>query len=150
PGTRPKKGDRSALTLFASNATLSRGSGLSEKQLRRQMRELRLMGLLELKAPGGGRRRFGSRIGGVHSTFLVRLNKLPTHATVSDDALPYPCHEGDGMDANPSHERQGIEVHTPPTTGGTLSRVLRTTESKELRESMTARSTSAPLLPSSA
>jgi hypothetical protein len=79
---------RAAMTLFATVATLARYLGIDQRNVRRALCALLGAGVLEIVERGGGRRRFGKRVGGVATTYVVHPERLPDW----DDERPQADH----------------------------------------------------------
>ncbi len=64
--------------LFASVAMLAQYMGCRDvARTRRRLHELVRLGVLEEVERGGGRRRFGNRIAGIRTTYVLRPERLP-------------------------------------------------------------------------
>jgi hypothetical protein len=70
-----KKG-KGSLTLYMTVREMVKQRGLHERAIRRQLRQLVARHLLTVEAPGGGRRRFGSRLAGAATVYRVHPDML--------------------------------------------------------------------------
>jgi DNA-binding transcriptional ArsR family regulator len=87
----PIPGGKPARTLFASVETIARKLGVTPKNARRHLRRLEKHGVLVKLEEGGGRRRFGRRLGGLATTYVFvpeALTEHPSNATQIEGVTP--------------------------------------------------------------